>query len=235
MSGRPKVSPLDARLPEDALNQLLIGRMFLASGVIGSEGEYSASAETQQSVEALHDAIIDSRPSSLDAEVARQNLATIVPTEVVTTVSRGYWKTMIASLLGKSLEVGSRYETESPSELPMGGQVIFVSDLTISGRRSCTSDTAGTECVRIVMHSRPKQSILEAVRDSVKSRMPAGTSVERYDITADVVHVLDPKTLIPYSLQMVKKTDGSMRFPNGISVPIKELSREEWEFEWAHD
>jgi hypothetical protein len=209
--------------------------MFLASGVINSDGKFTADAETLESVKALQDAIVDSRPSLLDAAVARQNLDALLSTEIVTTVSRSYWTSMLQSLHGKNLDVGSKYETEAPSELPIGGEAEFVSELTVIGRCSCTGDATRSNCVRVVVRSRPKESILETVREIVKSRMPAGTSIEQFDLTMELTHILDPSTLVPYSLQIVRKTDGSIRFPNGASVPSKELSREEWQFEWTHD
>jgi hypothetical protein len=228
----PEVGRLQARLPEDALNQLLIGRMFLPSGVLGNDGTFHGAAGTRESVEDLHDALSSASSPLLRGEDVRQFLANALSENTVETTCREHWKTMIQSFMGKTMEVGVTYETEAPTDLPLGGAVVFVSKLKVISQEPCTSGQSEHKCVRIEWRSQPKDPLIDEIQKSAANRIPAAASFESFDMTIDMAQVVDPSTLVPHSLMIVKKTEADVRLSNGAVAPLREASTEKWQYVW---
>jgi hypothetical protein len=233
-SGDPKVSPLRARLPEDALNQLLIGRMFLPSGVLDNDGTFRAAEGTTESVKALHDALSTASTSLLPGEDVGQFLNNALSETTLETTCREHWKTMVQSFIGKTMQLGETYETEAPGDMPLGGSVVFVSKLKAVSQEPCVPGQSEQRCVRIVAHSQPKGSLIDAIQESVANYIPVGASFERFDMTIDMVQIVDPLTLVPHSLTIVRTTKADMRLPNRALAPIREVSTETWQYVWEN-
>jgi hypothetical protein len=228
----PKVSPLRARLPDDALNQLLIGRMFLPGGVLDNDGTFRAAEGTAESVEALHAALSAASISLLPGKHVGQFLDNALSENTIETTCREHWKTMVQSLIGKTMQLGETYETEAPTDMPLGGSVVFVSKLGVVSQEPCASDRSEQKCVRVESHSRPKGSLVDAIQKSAGNHLPAGASFERFDMTVDMVQVVEPATLVPHSLTIVRTTEAEIRLPNGVTAPTREVSTENWQYLW---
>jgi len=231
-SRNPKVSPLLARLPEDALNQLLIGRMFLPSGVLGYDGIFRAAEGTAESVTFLHDSLSTASVSLIQSKEIDQFLNNALSQKIIETTCREHWKTMVQSFIGKTLQLGETYETEAVTDMPVGGSVVFVSKLKVVSQQPCTADQSQQKCVRIEWHSEPKGSLMEVLQNSATTFLPAGVSIESFDMTIDMVQVVNPSTLIPHSLRITKTTKADMRLPNGVIAPTREISTENWQYFW---
>jgi hypothetical protein len=231
-SGRPEVSPLRARLPEDALNQLLIGRMFLASGILDSRGVFRAAEGTAESVGALHDSLTTAAGSLRDRGDLRRFLSNALSERTIETTTREHWKTMVQSLVGKSMQVGETYETEAATDMPMGESVVFASTLKVVSQEPCSAEESEPRCVRIESHSQPKGSLLDMVRKSASTYLQEGMSIEGFNIAIDMVQVLNPATLVPRSLRIIKTTKTDVRLPNGVTVAMREVSTEDWQYHW---
>ncbi len=227
----PTVSPLRARLPEDALNQLWMGRMFLPSGVLDNDGTFRAAEGTRESVEALH-AALSASISLLPGKDVGQFVNSALSENILETTCREHWKTVVQSLIGKTMQLGKTYETEAPTAVPLGGSVVFVSKLKVVSQEPSVPGRSGQECVRVEWHSQPKGSLMDAVQKAAANHIPPGASFERFDMTVDMVHVVDPSTLVPHSLTVVKTTKMEMRLPNGMTVPTHEVSTESWQYLW---
>ena len=228
-SESPKIDPLRATIPQDSLNQMLVGRLYLVSGDLKSDGSFSASKSSLASTTKELHTLIDK--ASSDARVPKQQrqalLATALPEKVLELVGREHWKSMVQSFLGKKMKVGVAYETEAPTELPLGGSVTFVSTLKVVEQKPAP-DT-GANCVRVEARSKPKGSMLKAIQKA--SPIP-GATFEHFEMTIDGTQIVDPATLKPYLLKYVKTTNARITLPNGVTAPVKEVSTEEWRYSW---
>ncbi|MBW3541123.1 MAG: hypothetical protein KY476_12715, partial [Planctomycetes bacterium] len=72
VSRQPIVTVPRARLPEDVLNQLLIGRLFLASGVLDKDGIFRTNDGTADSVKDLQEALVSAGLSQLSRPQVEQ-------------------------------------------------------------------------------------------------------------------------------------------------------------------
>ena len=138
---------------------------------------------------------------------------------------------MVQSFIGKTMKLGETYETEAATDMPVGGSVIFVSTFKVVSHEPCDGGS-DSRCIRIESHSEPKGSLTESLKNSPNTALPAGVLIERFDVTIDMVQVVNPSTLIPYSLNMVKTTTADIRLPNGVMAPTREVSTENWQYFW---
>ncbi len=228
-SGKPAIGPLKAGVPEDELNQMLIGRMYGPSGTVSREGRYTPADTLAEDVRALHQLLQQAAEGLVPPDQQRGFLRQGLSASIVETVTREHWKTLSESLHGLDLELGVKYVSEAPTDLPMGGSAVFASTLVLTSVNPCAGDPR-SRCVRIESLSRPKTSLVEQVGDSVQAL--AGARPRRFDITTKMIHVVDAATLLPYSLTMVKDSDAEFLMEDGSVVPLKETATESWIYSW---
>ena len=124
--------------------------------------------------------------------------------------------------------------TEAPTDMPLGGSVVFVSKFRVISRQPCAPGQSEHKCVRVEAHSRPKGSLRDVIQKAPTKYIPAGASLERFAMTVDMVQVVDPSTLVPYSLTVVTTSKADMRLSNGALVPIRQVSTDNWQYVWEN-
>lgn len=128
------------------------------------------------------------------------------------------WTALIGAWLDAELEVGSLYESETEDALPLPGNPVvpFKYEFGVIDRVPCDGEDQMTSCVEVVMRSFPDPEFMEQfltdLRNSMLEDRPGGPETVFHDISvfSESVLVTSPETLIPRSLSITKRIDGSV-------------------------
>lgn len=194
--------------------EAMIARLgsFLPSYIVSPDGEFVRIvdlARMQAAMDTLFAPLraeLDSAPPQLAALFANATSA-----EALTRSAAQEWNLVAGTWVGADWEIGAAYEFRNEEPIPLlpGRTVPMNYEFGAVERVPCTDDATEAGCVVLVMRSAPDSAALAAVmQDFFTAILPSERAefevLRNMRTVNELTVVSDPRTLQPYSVELVK-------------------------------